>query len=214
MPGPHTFLERLKLTPVIILKLFVVQFFTWIGLFALWIYALPVISRHIFKTVDSASADFEKSVSWVGYCFAFYSVLAACLAFLIPRLTKRLSIFRLHAFALLIGSVGFFLVYVVQNKWMLFIAFIFIAIGWSSISNIPYRMVSEVVEEEEKLTFYMSLFSFSVVIPQVFAAILLGLITRYIFAGDSLYTILTGGFCMLLAGLIMLFIQPVKASTS
>ena len=209
MSSPQTFLEKIKLTPGIIIKLFVVQFFTWIGLFALWIYALPVVSRHIFKTVDSGSPDFERSVSWVGYCFAFYSVLAACLAFLIPRLTKKSSIYRLHALALVIGSVGFFLIYVVQNKWLLFIPFIFIAIGWSSISNIPYRMVSEVVEDE-KITFYMSLFSFSVVIPQVFAAILLGLITRYLFAGDSVYTILTGGLCMLVAGSVMFFIKPIK----
>ena len=210
MARQQTFLEKIKSTPGIIIKLFVVQFFTWIGLFSLWIYALPVVSRHIFKTVDSESPDFEKSVSWVGYCFAFYSVLAACLAFLIPRLSTKLSIYRLHALALVIGSVGFLLIYVVQNKWLLFIPFIFIAIGWSSISNIPYRMVSEVVEDE-KITFYMSFFSFSVVIPQVFAAILLGLITRYLFAGDSMYTILTGGLCMLIAGSVMFFIKPIKS---
>ena len=74
-------------------------------------------------------------------------------------------------------------------------------------------MVSEVVEEEQ-ITFYMSLFSFSVVIPQVFAAILLGLITKYLFAGDSLYTILTGGICMFIAGSVMFFIKPLKAMSS
>lgn len=210
MASLRNFYERIKLTPGIIAKLFIVQFFTWIGLFSLWVYALPVVSRHIFKTLNSDSVEFEKSVSWVGYCFAFYSVLAACLAFVIPRLRKGISIYRLHALALIIGSIGFFLIYLVQNKWVLFIPFVFIAIGWSSVSNIPYRIVGEVVEEDN-IHFYMSLFSFSVVIPQVFAAVLLGIINKYVFAGDSIYTIVTGGCCMLVAGIIMMLIRsPIR----
>ena len=89
-----------------LLPLFVVQFFTWLALFSLWIYSTPVITRYIFHSTDSESPAFENGVTWVGICFAFYSTLAAFLAFFIPNLLKHTTKQRLHSIALLIGSIG------------------------------------------------------------------------------------------------------------
>ena len=91
-----------------LLPLFVVQFFTWLALFALWIYATPVITRYIFNSTDAESPAFENGITWVGICFAFYATLAAFLAFFIPRLLKYISKERLHAIALLIGGIYLF----------------------------------------------------------------------------------------------------------
>ena len=74
-----------------LLPLFVVQFFTWLGLFSLWIYATPVITRYVFNTVNAESGDFENGTTWVGICFAFYSTLAAFLVFMIPVLSKKIA---------------------------------------------------------------------------------------------------------------------------
>src|ERR1700710_2188059 len=86
--------------------LFIVQFFTWLGLFSLWIYATPVITRYVFKTTDAESSSFENGTIWVGICFAFYSLLAATLAFFIPKLLSYVSKQKLHAYSLLAGSIG------------------------------------------------------------------------------------------------------------
>jgi maltose/moltooligosaccharide transporter len=204
------FSQRLKLIPVLIIKLFVVQFFTWFALFALWIYSTPVITRYIFKTSDSASREFGTGIVWVGYCFAFYSFLAAILSFYLPALVKKIGILKVHAFALLIAAVGFLAIYFVHSKWILFIPFACIGIGWSSISNIPYKIVASSAEESH-IDFYMSVFSFSVVIPQVFAATLLGFITSRFLGNNSLYTILCGGVSMLIAGGIMFFIRSPRS---
>ena len=157
-----------------LLPLFIVQFFTWLGLFALWIYATPVITRYIFNTTDAESSAFENGTTWVGLCFAFYSTLAAILAFGIPRLLKYTSRERLHAVALLIGSLGLLLIYFIKNRYLLFISFSFIGIGWSSIGNIPYSIVSSIASEEKMVT-YFAVFNFSVVVPQVTAAFFFGL---------------------------------------
>jgi maltose/moltooligosaccharide transporter len=189
-----------------LLPLFIVQFFTWLGLFALWIYATPVITRYIFNTLDAQSKSFEKGTTWVGICFAFYSSLAAFLAFAIPRLLKKISINKLHAIALLIGGVGLLLIYFIKNKYLLFFSFAFIGIGWSSISNVPYSIISSIAPEE-KMTDYFAVFNFSVVIPQVTAAFLFGYINNYFFKGETIFIMLIGGCSMLLAGIIMFFVK-------
>lgn len=189
-----------------LLPLFIVQFFTWLALFSLWIYATPVITRYIFNTTDAESPAFENGITWVGICFAFYSTLGAFLVFLIPKFLQYTSRERLHALALLTGGFGLLLMYFIKNQYGLLLSFAFIGIAWSSISNIPYSIISETAPQN-KLTAYFAVFNFSVVIPQVTAAFLLGFITKHFFKGEPIYTILLGGYSMLLAGLIMFFIK-------
>jgi MFS family permease len=182
--------------------LFIVQFFTWLALFSLWIYATPVITRYIFNTTNAESEAFEKGTAWVGICFAFYSLLAAMLAFLIPKLLLYTSKYRLHAIALLAGSAGLVSIYFIKSSYVLFISFAFIGIAWSSIGTIPYLIVSEIAPAKE-ISLYFGIFNFSIVIPQVTAAFLLSYITKHYFNG-----------AMFIAGIITLYISYQKPRTS
>lgn len=193
-----------------LLPLFIVQFFTWLALFSLWIYANPIITKYIFKTVDAESSAFEDGTTWVGIYFAFYSTLAATLAFTIPRLTAKISKYKLHAMALLAGSIGLFLIYFIKNQYLLFISFAFIGIGWSSISTLPYSIVGDIAPEE-KMTAYFTVFNFSIVIPQVTAAFLLSFLTRRFLGGETIYTILIGALSMLIASCCMFCIKEKAA---
>ena len=190
-----------------LLPLFLVQFFTWLALFALWIYATPVITRYIFNTTDAESSNFISGTTWVGICFAFYSTLAAFLAFSIPLFIKKISKEKLHAMALLIGGAGLLLIFFIKNKYLLFFSFAFIGIAWSSIANIPYSIISSIAPENKMVT-YFAVFNFSVVIPQVTAAFLLGYISNQFFKGETVYIMLVAGGSMLLAGLLMLLMKP------
>lgn len=189
--------------------LFVVQFFTWLGLFSLWIYATPVITRYIFRTTDAESNNFENGTTWVGICFAFYSLLAAILSFYIPVILKYISKQRLHAYALLVGSVGLILLFFITQKYLLFLSFAFIGIAWSSISTIPYNIISSIAPVEKMAT-YFSVFNFSVVIPQVTAAFLLGYLNKHWFAGQTNYTMIVGGGSMLFASVLMFILSATQ----
>ncbi|MBS1756034.1 MAG: hypothetical protein JSU03_02020 [Bacteroidetes bacterium] len=189
-----------------LLPLFIVQFFTWLGLFALWIYATPVITRYIFGALDAQSSAFENGTAWVGICFALYSTLAALLVFIIPKVEKITGKEKLHAIALIAGAVGLLLIYFIKNKYMLFLSFAFIGIAWSSISTIPYSIVSSIAPEES-MTNYFAVFNFSVVIPQVTAAFLFGYINHHFLNGNSIYIMPIGSFCMLIAGIVMFFVK-------
>jgi hypothetical protein len=196
-----------------LLPLFLVQFFTWIGLFALWIYATPVITKYVFNTTDSESTAFENGTTWVGICFAFYSTLAAVLAFAIPKILQHISKQKLHSIALFIGSIGLLLLFFIKQKYFLFLSFSFIGIAWSSIGNIPYNIISSQAPEN-KLVHYFAVFNFSVVIPQITSAFLLSYINKHFFNNETNYIMLFGAACMLLASILMFFVKEKAVENS
>ncbi|MBX7174378.1 MAG: hypothetical protein K1X72_25625 [Pyrinomonadaceae bacterium] len=183
------------------LPLFIVQFFTWLGFFALWIYSVPVFTKYIFKVTDSESKLYEDGVQWVAYSFAFYSLLASLIAFSIPKLLNYLSVGKLHSIALLIGGIGMISIYFVLQPMAVFIPFFLIGVAWSSIGNLPYKIIGD-NSAEEKISRNMTLFNFAVVIPQITAAIFLNSITRRFFHGETIYTIILGGSCLILGSII------------
>jgi maltose/moltooligosaccharide transporter len=56
----------------------------------------------------------------------------------------------------------------------------------------------------------MGIFNFFIVIPQILAATLLGFFTKYLFAGQPIYSIVLGGCSMILAGLLTLRIREAR----
>lgn len=51
---------------------------------------------------------------------------------------------------------------------------------------------------------YMGIFNFFIVIPQILAATVLGLLVRTLFGGEAIYAVVTGGVLLFLAGLVTL----------
>jgi maltose/moltooligosaccharide transporter len=61
---------------------------------------------------------------------------------------------------------------------------------------------------------YMGMFNFFIVIPQILAAAVLGLLVRTVFHGHAIYAIVLGGAAMVAAAGLMLRVKdaPVKAT--
>jgi maltose/moltooligosaccharide transporter len=78
-----------------------------------------------------------------------------------------------------------------------------VGIAWASILSLPYAMLSQAVPAR-KMGIYMGIFNFFIVIPQILAASVLGLVVRVVFDGESIYALAAGGVLMMLAGLATL----------
>lgn len=192
--------------------MFIVQFFTWLALFALWIYATPFFAQAIFHSGDAA-ADFESGITWAGYAFAFYVSLAAIFSFYITKFSKKIGAAKFHAACLLAGSGGLGSLFFLHEKFIVFLSFLFIAVAWSSISNVPYTLVEKVAEvedseDEERLNSYFKVFNLSVVLPQISAAFFWNYVNKNFFAGDARYVLLSGAGSMFVAAITMLVFSP------
>ena len=192
--------------PKTMLQLAFVQFFSWFALFAMWIYTTSAVTSHVYGTSDTSSAMYNEGADWVGICFAIYNGIAALVAFLLPVLAKRISRKLTHLLALFCGGIGLLSVYFISDPNLLLVSMIGIGIAWASILSMPYAMLSSILPVN-KMGYYMGVFNFFIVIPQIVAAGILGFMLKAFFNNTTIYALVIGGVSFILAGLLCLFVD-------
>jgi len=182
------------------------QFFSWFALFAMWIYTTPAVTSHIYGTTDTTSALYNKGANWVGVGFSAYNGVAAVVAFAIPPLARWASPKIAHVICLLCGAVGLVSIYFLTDPQYLLGSMIGVGIAWASILAMPYAILTGSLPPS-KLGYYMGVFNFFIVIPQIVAAALLGFIVGRFFGGEAIYALLIGGASLVLAAVLMLRVK-------
>jgi len=89
----------------------------------------------------------------------------------------------------------------------LLIPMIGVGVAWASILSLPYALLSSNLPSH-KMGVYMGIFNFFIVIPQLVAASVLGLVLREFFDLQSIYGLVIGGVLMILAGISTMFVDP------
>ncbi|MDZ4793860.1 MAG: MFS transporter [Bacteroidota bacterium] len=199
-------MDDLNFLPDTMKKLAIVQFFSWFALFAMWIYSTPALAQHLSGTTDTTSKAYNDMGNWVGVLFAWYNGFAALFAFLLPVLAKKFSRPATHMIALIAGGLGLISFYIFKDENLLIISMGGIGLAWCSILAMPYSMLTKVLPAN-KMGVYMGIFNFFIVIPQILAATLLGVLTKHVFHGNAIMTIVVGGCSMILAALLTLRIK-------
>lgn len=192
-------------------QLAVVQFLSWFGLFAMWIYTTSAVTSRHYGTTDTASAAFNEGANWVGVLFAAYNGFAALAAIMLPFVAGRIGRRRTHLASLCLGGAGLIAFLVIDDPQVLMLAMVGVGIAWASILSLPYAMLAGAVPAA-KMGVYMGIFNFFIVIPQILAASVLGVLVRVLFDGQSVYALATGGVLMVLAGLATLRVDDREES--
>jgi maltose/moltooligosaccharide transporter len=207
--GFITIIIDFQLMPKIMKQLAWVQFFSWFALFSMWIYTTLAVTQHIYKTVDTTSEAYNIGANQVGEMFANYNLIAALAAFLLPVLAKYTSRKITHFIALVCGGLGLISIYFISEPTvftMEWLPMIGVGIAWASILSIPYAILSGSLPSN-KMGYYMGIFNFFIVIPQLVAASILGFLVSKFFDSEPIYALLIGGVSMVLAGIIALTID-------
>ncbi|SHN41009.1 maltose/moltooligosaccharide transporter [Duganella sacchari] len=192
--------------PKTMMQLAVVQFFTWIGLFAMWIYTTNGVAENVFGTTDAQSAAFQEAGNHVGVMFAVYSGVSALAAFILPVFARHTSRKVVHLTCLLIGGLSLLSLYTIHDLNTLFVPMIGVGIAWASILTMPYAILAGALPAN-RMGYYMGVFNFFIVIPQIVSGLLLGYVTKHWFAGHSVKTLMLGGLCMVIAGVLTLIVR-------
>jgi maltose/moltooligosaccharide transporter len=191
--------------PKTMVQLAFVQFFTWIALFALWIYTGTAIADNVYGTTDAQSAAYQEAGNVVGIMFAVYNGVSALAAFILPILARATSRKACHAVCLAIGGLSLASLFFITDKAMLMAPMIGVGIAWASILTMPYAILAGALPAN-RMGYYMGLFNFFVVIPQIVSGLLLGFFTKHLFGGHAVQTLVLGGACMLVAAVMTLFV--------
>jgi maltose/moltooligosaccharide transporter len=208
----ETFLGIFKM-PKTMLQLAFVQFFTWFALFAMWIFTTPALTSHVYGTTDTTSKLYNEGADWVGVCFAVYNGVSAIFALLLPALAKKTSRRMTHLICLTIGGLGLISVYFISDPKLLLVSMVGVGIAWASILSMPYAILAGSLPAK-RMGYYMGVFNFFIVIPQIVAGTLLDFINKHIFDGQSIYVLVLGGCSMILAGFMTLLVKDVDEQVS
>lgn len=198
-----------QMMPKVMKQLAWVQFFSWFSLFSMWIYSTAAVTEHIYQTTDTTSVAYNTGANQVGEMFANYNIIAAAVAFLLPLLAKATSRKFTHFLALLAGGLGMMSLYFISNPTtfnMEWLPMIGVGIAWASILSVPYAMLSGALPAS-KMGYYMGVFNFFIVIPQLVAASILGFMVSKFFNNEPIYALLIGGCAMIFAGLLSLTVN-------
>lgn len=190
-------------------QLAIVQFFSWFALFSMWIYSTAAITSHIYGTSDTGSQLYNDGADWVSVLFAVYNGVAALVAFSLPVLAKRISRKGTHLLCLVLGGLGLISIFFIPNPEWLIVSMIGVGVAWASILSMPYAMLSSALPSD-KMGYYMGVFNFFIVIPQIVAATILGVLVKNVFGGAPIYALIIGGVSMVLAGLFTMRVNDIE----
>jgi len=206
--------DAVREMPPTMKQLAVVQIFTWLGLFCMWLFFVPATARHVFGATDPQSELYARGMEWGGFTFAFYSITCFVVALFLARMAAATSRKTVHTVALLCGGVGLLSVYVIHNQYLLLLSMVGVGIAWASILSMPYAMLSSVLPPH-RIGVYMGVFNFFIVLPEIAAALLFGPLTRALFGADNpntaLYVVMLGGLCMIVAAVCVQFVHDADA---
>lgn len=192
--------------PSTMMQLAIVQFFTWIAFFAMWIYTTSGIAANTFGTTDKDSKIFQDAGDWVGVMFMVYNGVSAIAAFLLPMLAKKIGRKYTHMLCLVIGGVGLISMLFIKSQNLLLVPMIGVGLAWSSTLTMPYAILSGALPSN-KMGFYMGVFNFFIVIPQILAAAILGFFVKNVFHEESIYALVIGGVSMIIAGFMNFIVK-------
>ena len=183
-----------------------VQFFSWFAMFAMWIYTTAGVAQMHFGSTDPQSEAYNNGANWVGVLFAAYNGFAALAALVIPLMVRRVGLRVSHLINLWLGGLGLAAFLLIRDPNWLLLPMVGVGFAWASILSLPYALLSDNLPAE-KMGVYMGIFNFFIVIPQLLAASVLGLLLRVFFHAQPIYALALGGASLLIAGLCVLRVE-------
>jgi len=197
--------------PLTMRRLAWVQFFTWLGLFCMWIYFTPAVAHGIFGG-QPGTPEYQRGVEWAGVCFATYNGVAFGVAFVLVALTQRgVSARLLYRIGLVAAGLGLLSVGLWKAPEALLISMVGVGMGWATILSMPYALLANALPPA-RMGFFMGVFNLFIVLPQILAATVLGSVVSRLLGGEAMPVVMSGGGAMLIAALLISRVPKETAS--
>jgi len=190
-PAVSEIFHDLLAMPQTMRRLALVQIFTWLGLFCMWLYFGVAVARNIFGGAPGTEA-YAQGIAWAGNCFAMYSAVCFAFSFALPTVAERLGRKLTHGLCLLMGAIGLLSVAFISSKYLLLLSMVGVGVAWASILSMPYSILAGALPPG-KTGIYMGIFNFFIVIPEILAALVFGKILEKVLTDESALVVLVGG---------------------
>ncbi|MCU0325333.1 MAG: MFS transporter [Spirosomaceae bacterium] len=170
-------------------QLGLVQFFSWFGLFSMWVFTTPAIAQHVYKlsSSDTNSIAYNEAGNWVGVIFGIYNFVSAIYAFFLPSISDKVGRKQTHFISLIIGGLSLISIFFIGDYKLLILPMIGVGIAWASILAMPY-----------------------ITIPQIINGVIGGPIVKNLYGGQAIYAVMMGGVCFIIAAICVRFVEDTE----
>ena len=180
--------ELLRKAPTAFWTVGIVQFFCWAAFLYMWTYTNGTIADTVWHTTDVKSAGYQEAGNWVGILFAVQAIGSVVWATILPRFSNRKMAYGL---SLVLGGIGFILVPMMTDQYLLFIPYLLIGCAWAAMLAMPFTIVTNALNGSHMGT-YLGLFNGTICIPQIIASALGGVILSLVGSTQSNMMIVAG----------------------
>ncbi|RRQ45539.1 MFS transporter [Chryseobacterium sp. SC28] len=198
--------QLLAKAPSVFWSVGLVQFFSWAAFMYMWTYTNGGIAETIWNTSDVKSAAYQEAGNWVGVVFAVQAVGSVIWAMVIPRFKSYKTA---YAISLILGGIGFVATMFVHDRYVLFIPYLLIGCAWAAILALPFTILTNALKGDN-MGAYLGLFNGTICLPQIVAALLGGVLFRYIAMGSSIAMLGIAGALLFLAAASVFVIKENK----
>jgi maltose/moltooligosaccharide transporter len=207
LSGPEVS-SALKEMPITMKQLAGVQFFSWLGLFCMWMFFGLATAQQVFGATDPKSKGFDQGTIFGGDTFKWYSIVCFFVAFALPILAKASNRKTVHGLALVAGGLSLLATGFIHDPRLWQCTMIGVGIAWASILAMPYAMLSGALPAN-RMGVYMGIFNFFIVIPEILASVALEPIVKKVFLNEPVKVVMLGGASMLVAAILVVFVKDI-----
>ena len=203
------------------LKLGLIQFFSWFAFFTMWSMATPALTSFIYKSpapteelsmiskvsYETMNTAYQTAADSVGANMGIYGLTSMLFALALTFYAAKYRVNRkmVHLLSLIAGGIGFIMMSIIPSPDYLWLCFALIGFAWGSILSMPYAMLSSTVDEN-KMGLMMGLFNMFIVMPQIIAALGGVNLLSKVFGETPIAPMLLAGESLVIAGLLNLIL--------
>jgi len=187
--------------PAVMKRLAVIQFFTWMGLFCMWMYYSVAVPHNVFGATDPNSPLYDEGIRFAALTTMVRGIATPIFAISIPLIVRLLGRSYTHAFALTVCGLGLLTIPFIHTPYMLYFPMIAAGIGWASIVSMPYVILVEHLPRNQ-YGIYMGIFNMFIVIPEICVSLGLGGVIMNLLENNRAAGVAFGGALILVAAIL------------
>ena len=185
-----------------------VQFFCWAAFLFMWNYSNGAIATLCFDWdgVKAGAPEFQAAGNWVGVVFAVQAGGSLLWAMVLPWLEKRFGNKGAYAISLIVGAIGFASIIFVHHPYVLWVSYALVGAAWAAMLALPFTILTNSLKGDN-MGYYLGLFNCTICLPQIIAALVGGLILKYICAGAQAGMLVVAGVLLVLGAISVIAIK-------
>lgn len=197
-----------------LIKLYIAHGFSWIGIQTMFVYIIAFIAQKIFMVQDVSQKLDAGIETEVGQVIAISFLILNAVGFILPALvlepiTEKIGRVKTHLICVAFMAAGYLgIVLFVKSAIMLYTMMAVCGIGWAAVVSLPFAIMSEKVDKS-KMGFFMGIFNLSVVIPQLIASLVIGIIVQSI--ADKNIIFIISSACLAISAILWLFVKESRS---